>query len=462
MKIKIKDVLEGVSGHLASDNEYFLEKYITGVSTDTRNLKPGELFIALKGDNFDGHDFVVSAMEKGANAAIVDESFNYSQLEIQNLIVVKDTLIALQNLAKYYKESINLKVIGITGSNGKTTTKDIIASVLSEEYNALKTEGNFNNEIGLPLTLFRLKEYHQVLVVEMGMRGIGQIEKLCTIAKPDIGVITNIGTTHIEILGSQEQIAAAKGELIASLPKGGLAVINGDTPYAQKISCNFQGKTLFFGKNGSCEVLLEDEVEVNDFSSKFTVTIGDHKLNFSIPLPGEHNVYNSMAAIGIALELGLSPEKIQEGLEKVKLSQMRLEVIKGLKESTVINDAYNANPDSMKASLRILKQHKGKRKIAVLGNMYELGEYTDSGHREVGNFTSKCQIDLLVTVGDMAKLIAEGAVDAGMQKEDIFALEDNEQAIAVLKKYLNLGDIVLVKGSRGMKMEKIVNEIKAL
>lgn len=439
---------EGVKGEIAV------------VSTDTRKLPPGALFFALRGEKYDGHDFIEQAWEKDARAVVISDPalVTKHQSAGQLMILVDDTLKALHRLARAYRERFQIPVIGITGSNGKTTTKDMVGAVLAERINLLKTEGNYNNEIGLPLTLLQLEREHQAAVLEMGMRGLGEIAALCAVAKPTAGVITNIGITHYELLGSVENIAKAKGELLEHLPADGFCLLNREDSWSLRLSGLCRGKVVYFGFSPEAHI-RGTELKHTARGMSFILEVGSKRAVVHLPVPGEHNVLNALAAAGVGTELGLELEEIAAGLAKVKLSAMRLATLKGLQGSIIINDTYNANPSSTKASLNILLSRKKQRAIAVLGTMRELGEIAEEEHRLVGEYAARLGVDYLLTVGEMASSIAAGALAAGMPPNRVFTFQGNEETKQYLAGLLAPGDVVLVKGSRAVRMEEIVEHI---
>lgn len=431
------------------------------VSTDTRTLSPGSLFFALKGERFDGHDFVAQAFEKGAVGIVVSKSELARQYAESDkvVILVEDTLRALQLLAKSQREKYDIPVIGITGSNGKTTTKDMVAAVLSQRYRVLKTQGNYNNEIGLPLTLLQLTPEHQAAVLEMGMRGLGEIATLSQIAQPTGGIITNIGVTHYELLGSVENIAKAKGELVESIPEHGFCLLNAEDGWSRRLSSLCRGKVIYYGFEARAQVRARD-LRNTEQGMEFVLATEQGSIFVKLPLPGEHNVLNALAAAGVGLELGLELSEIAAGLETVQLSAMRLALVPGRNDSLIINDAYNANPTSTKASLKVLAQRKKRRAIAVLGDMRELGSIEVEAHREVGRYLVDLGIDFLLTVGPLARHIAQGAIEQGMEQERIYSFARNDDAKRFLAEFLAPGDVVLIKGSRAVQMEEIVDFVK--
>jgi UDP-N-acetylmuramoyl-tripeptide--D-alanyl-D-alanine ligase len=430
------------------------QEYFTGISTDTRTVKQGDLFIPLIGENFDGHDFIDKAIENGAAGVI----FSRKEVLIPEhitAIAVADTLLALQDLARFHRQRFNIPIIAITGSNGKTTTKDMVAAVLSNQFQVLKTNANYNNEIGLPLTLLQLTKQHEVAVVEMGMRGRGQISQLANIALPTIGIITNVGETHLELLGSIENIAAAKAELLDVIPENGLAILNGDNTYVREMSKQAKSRILLFGlEQGDIKA---DNIEMTAQNMKFLCYFGNNEFSVEIPTTGRHNVYNGLAAIALGLELGMTSESICSGLKNFNASPMRLHIEK-LGNYLVVNDAYNASPMSMLAAIETLVEVAEGRKVAVLGDMLELGSIAVVAHEKLGDKLAQSHVDIVITVGELAANIAKRASLCGIDK--VVACSNHEEAQEVLNKLLKPGDTILIKGSRGMKMETIIKIFK--
>ncbi len=437
--------------------------YCRQVSTDTRQIAPGDLFVALVGERFDAHDFLPQAVANGAAALVAcrvpgSDPAAGSDLGVP-VLLVDDTLTALQQLGAYNRQQFSLPVVAVTGSNGKTTTKDLIASVLATRYKTLKTAGNLNNHIGLPLTLLTLDETYGAAVLEMGMRGLGEIDLLASLARPNVAVITNIGEAHLERLGSIENIAQAKSEILNHLDPHGCAVLNGDDPRVRAVAGKYKGRKLFYGLAEGNDIKAGGITSVEGKATAFTVQYQDMQAIIRLPIPGRHNVLNALAAVGVGLVTGLSMVEIAGGLAAPELTAMRLEILQTGKYK-VINDAYNANPAAVKAALAVLAEQAGScRRVAVLGNMFELGVRAESGHREIGAAAFADGVELLVTVGDLAEYIAEEAIVKGMSTAQVFRCKDNSQAIDVLHSSLKAGDVVLVKGSRGMRMEEIVRDI---
>jgi len=427
------------------------EEKFTGICTDTRITKPGDLFIPLIGENFDGHDFIDQAVKNGALGIIVSRPDVIVSANIM-VILVADTLLALQDLARFHRQRFSIPIVAITGSNGKTTTKDMTAAVLASRFNVLKTEANYNNEIGLPLTLLQLTPQHEVAVVEMGMRGKGQIHHLANIALPTVAVITNVGETHIELLGSIEEIATAKAELLQFIPKNGLTILNGDDHYVTEMTKQVNSRLILFGvEHGD---IRADHIQTGAQGMHFTCHCPQGNCLVHIPTVGKHNVYNALAAISVGLEVGLSFEEIYSGLSKFTASPMRLH-IETMGDYIVINDAYNASPMSMSAAIDTLVEVAKDRTVAVLGDMLELGHIKVEAHRQIGEKLAMCHVDIVVTVGELAHHIAKAASDHGIHTA--ISCDSHDAASIALKKMIRPGDTILIKGSRGMKMENMVN-----
>ena len=433
------------------------------ITTDTRKIAPGALFVALKGERFNGEDFAAKAVEMGAAGVLVSSAYAGSvDLPATIIQAAGDTQLAYQQLAGFWRQKFQIPVIAITGSNGKTTTKDMTASVLSAKFPVLKTQANFNNEIGLPYTLLQLNEMHQAAVVEIGMRGLHQISALAPFAAPSIGIVTNVGETHIELLGSIENIARAKSELVEAIPAGGTVILNNDNPYtaAMKDKAAEGVRVITFGIDNESDIKADD-LASNGNSTPFKCRLGreGQVCQLTIPMLGRHNVANALAAVAAGYCLGLGCEEIARGLSELHMTGMRFEC-RQMGEYNIINDAYNASPMSMKAALETLQEltaAKHKRAIAVLGDMLELGHVAVSAHRRVGQQAAEAGVACLVALGDMGREIAAGAKEAGMKQ--VFACDTHQQAAEQLKKLLEPGDTILFKGSRGMAMEKIIDLI---
>lgn len=451
--VTLGDIARATGGEIIQGDP---RRIFSSVSTDSRTIAEGDLFFALRGERYDAHSFLGRAVSAGARGLVVSSAADLPP-DIP-VLLVGDTLAALQSLAASNRARSGAFLVGVTGSTGKTTTKDIIASVLGTRFGTLKTMGNLNNEIGLPLTLLEIDQGCEAAVVEMAMRGAGEIDSLCRIARPDCAVITTINETHLELLGDVSSIAAAKGEILEHIHPGGFALLNAESPFIRREAGRCRGRVIFFGLGPGADIRAEN-IRLVGGGSVFDVVVGGWRQTYMLPVPGRHNVINALAAVGVGKEMGLTNEEIARGLASVVLTEMRLEVINsgGIR---IINDTYNASPASTRAALQTLADLAGAgRKIAVLGNMLELGPRALADHREVGEAAAGLKLDCLVTVGDLAASIHAGAAGAGMDPEKTVHCDDNDSAIRVLEKLLVPGDSVLVKGSRGMKMEQIVRRL---
>ncbi len=433
------------------------DELIQSVSTDTRTIENGALFFALSGERFDGHRFVPDAVAAGAVCCVVTpDAAGYGALPV---IVVEDTHKALRDLAEAYRTRFRVPVVGITGSVGKTSTKEMIASVLSQNYRAHVTKGNFNNEIGLPLTVFDLKEEDEIMVLEMGMSNFGEISRLTRIAKPDTAVITNIGVSHIEHLGSREGIRKAKFEIMEGLQMDGTVILNGDDDLLWDARGEIEFETLYFGiRNKSCDLCVN---EIRSFSdgSEFSCKIDGEVHKFSIGVPGEHHVYNALAAILVGLKYNISMDDIKVGIRRFAPSGLRQTLIE-YPNYKVIRDCYNASPASMKSGLEVLSlTETAGRRVACLADMLELGGISEKAHLAVGKLVVKYGVDCLITVGQEAKKIARGAIENGMNPADVHEFDTNAALKETLKMILKKQDLILVKGSRGMRLEEIADAI---
>ncbi|MCJ7656260.1 MAG: UDP-N-acetylmuramoyl-tripeptide--D-alanyl-D-alanine ligase [Candidatus Atribacteria bacterium] len=460
---EIRELIKAVSGKIIQGDRDFL---INRISIDSRTLIPGDLFFAIIGPNFDGHDFIFEAFNKGAVGVVVckDAStlFQNEQIDKNKIVIeVKNTLSALQDWSKYYKHKFKTFNICVTGSNGKTTTKEIIAYILSQEFPLLKTSGNYNNEIGIPLTLLQLNKSHKLLVAEMGMRGLGEIRTLTNFISPDLAVITNIGEAHIGLLGSKNNIFKAKLELLQSLDKDGIAILNRDDPYFLKMLEIVKDKKVYtFGIENKSDIMACNIRMVNDKGMRFVLEVQNGKSrDIYFPLLGRHNVYNALAASAAAFALGTELDLIKRGLSSFKPLDLHMQLSNFNQGIKILNDSYNASPLSVKSALETLAEAaQNNRKIAILGDMLELGEKADFYHREIGKEAVKLSINILITIGQGGKIIAQSSKEEGMAKERVFSFEKNEK-INLAKKLLSLtkpGDFILLKGSREMKMEEIL------
>lgn len=441
----IPEIVEATGGILAGGGR--VTRPIRGISTDSRTIREGEVFFALKGSNYDGHDFVEEAFQKGARAAVVSQnSFGPDSIRVE------DTLKALGELAFKYRRRFLLPVVGVTGSNGKTTTKDLIASVLSRRFRVKKTRGNLNNLIGLPLSVFTLTQEDEVAVLEMGASRLGEIATLSRIADPRVGVVTNVGAAHLEFFKSIDRVAEAKSELIEYLSEGGYAVLNGDDPYCSGMGERSRASVKTFGLGESCEVRGEG-IEYHEEGTSF----GVRGVAFETRLLGSAAVCSSLAAICVGEIFGIELEDMLEPLKSFSPRPMRLEKVKA-GEVLILNDAYNSNPASAAASLETLSAMKGRRRIAVLGDMLELGEESPRLHKELGEAVSDLPIDHLLTVGKGGEGIAKGAEGKGMKGVESF--NNNEKLLRFLRGFAEPGDLYLIKGSRGMRMEEVVSGMR--
>lgn len=451
----VKELIEATQGELLCGD---LNGEFTNISTDSRKISPGDLFIPIAGEKFDGHDYILSSFDSGAMAAITHKDMK--PVPGKALIFVKDTLVALREIATCYRNRFHIPFVGITGSVGKTSTKEMIASVLKQKYNVLKTEGNFNNEIGLPLTVFNLDSFHEGAVLEMGMSGFGEISRLTSIVKPDIAVITNIGVSHIEKLGSRQNILKAKMEILEGLKPEGLLVLNGDDKLLYGLKDLLKFRVVFYGMEEGLHYQAYNISSAGENGIYFEIKIKNTEYKIHIPSPGVHQVSNALAAIAVGLELKLPMEKIIAGIGEFTNSKMRLDIIKN-QEMRIINDAYNASPQSMEVALDVLKDLGAtKRKIAIFGDMLEMGQWAYEAHMDVGKYAVCKGIDYIFTVGTHGKHISEGAIVAGADKGKVLSFKTNGEVIEYLKGFVKEEDILLVKGSRGMKMEEIVQFLR--
>jgi UDP-N-acetylmuramoyl-tripeptide--D-alanyl-D-alanine ligase len=429
----------------------------TSVNTDSRKIQPGELFIALVGERFDAHDFVAQVAHDGAAAVVVSRMPAHAEDLGCAVILVPDTLLALQNLARAYRELLNPLVIGITGSNGKTSTKDLVAAVLRRKYKVCATLGNFNNHIGLPLTLLRMEEGDNCAVLEMGMNHHGEIAVLAGIARPDAAIITNIGVAHIEYMGSREGIAQEKGMLAEAVPHSGVVVLNANDDFSSAIAARAHARVILAGVGEGDVVATLNESDAR--GSQFTLNLDGHGVvDVQLPVPGEHMVGNAALAAAIGWHFGVAPRDIAAALSEVQLTKGRVQV-KSWRGVTVLDDSYNANPDSMRAGLKTLAGLKVPgRRVAVLGRMGELGPHAESSHREVGSYAAELGLDAVFTVGDEAALISDQA-SASTGHGDYRNFPTHARVAACLTEWLHEGDAVLLKGSRSAGMEQVLTHL---
>jgi len=452
--LKLGFIIEATNGKLVSDGS---AAELSGVSTDTRNIKGGEVFFALRGENFDGHEFVEEAFEKGARAAVL-ERVPQNIREGATVVQVQSTLRALGDLAHAWRNTFkNLKLAAITGSNGKTTTKEMAWSIVSLKHETLKNTGNFNNLIGLPLALFELRGSNDAAVVELGMNDFGEIRRLSDIARPDIGAITNIGRAHLEKLGGLDGVAKAKGELVEGFGEDRVFVVNTDDPRVQKIADGAPCRKITYGTQSETALISASGIDEKDLSGiTFNMSIGNEMIPVRLGCIGVHNVMNALCAAGIAYSFGCSTDEIKEGLERFKPERMRLEVVDTPYGFSVINDAYNANPDSVRRAIDELVRLKGDgRTVAVLGDMLELGDASEEEHRAIGEYLSASGVDYVITYGRFGSSVLDSVSNG---TSGVHAATHVEAADA-LSRFAGSGDLVLVKGSRGMRMEEVIKNL---
>ena len=456
--MKISDILNVTKGKLITEKRDF---ECENFSKDTRTIQKGDVYIGIKGEKFDGSKFWKQAFDNGAEVVIIqDVEITEEELEKysnKTIIKVEDTLDALYEIARYKRSLYDIPVVAVTGSVGKTSTKDIIASVVGTKYKTLKTEGNNNNNIGLPFTILKLKD-HEAMVIEMGMNHFGEISLLTSIAKPTLAVITNIGTSHIGNLGSRENILKAKLEILEGMkiPK---VIINNDNDLLHKWYKENKNQIEIhtFGIENDSDIIAKN-VKMEEESSEFTAVLKNSKrLEIKVPVGGEHFMYNALCATEVGLMLGISGENIKNGIEKFELTKKRMDIKKLENGAILINDAYNASFESMKVSIEFLAKHTGTRKIAVLGDMFELGEYSEKLHRDVGKEVAKNNIDILICAGENSKYI----IDEAKKNKNVetYFMNSNEQIVENLSQKLRKGDVVLIKASNGMKFFEICQKL---
>lgn len=444
---------------------------IRHIAIDSRVCEAGDLFIALPGERTDGHRYVGEAFRRGAMAALIHEAEAAGEVPVVDLeggpwpsalslpvgLRVSNTLQALHRWAAWWRARFPVRVIGITGSVGKTSTKELIGAVLSRRYEVLKTEGNLNSEIGLPLVVLRLTPRHQRAVLEMGMYARGEIAALCAIARPVIGVVTMVGPVHLERLGSLEAIAEAKAELVEALPEDGVAVLNRDDPYVRAMAGRTRARVFFYGLDPEADLWADEIVSEGLEGIRFDLHYrGETFRRIRVSLLGRHSVHTALRAIAVGILEGLTWEEIFASLRDPR-AQLRLVAVPGMRGSIILDDTYNASPPSVLAALNLLAELEG-RKIAVLGDMLELGAYEVEGHRLVGG-RAGAVADLLIAVGPRARIISREALAVGMPADRVWMCDSNAEAVEILRQVVQPGDVILVKGSRGLRMEEIVNAL---
>jgi UDP-N-acetylmuramoyl-tripeptide--D-alanyl-D-alanine ligase len=462
IKLSLKELIQVTQGELLTKG-FNNSSYMEGVSIDSRTLKKGNLFVALEGENYNGHDFIPHVITAGVSCVLVkkakvrniDESIKG---EIA-LIGVDDTRKALQDLGSWYRKKFSVKTVAITGSNGKTTTKDMTAEVLSTRYKVIKSPQSYNTRIGVPLTLFNLSSEVEVLVVELGASKLGEIEMLTRISLPDIGVITNITSAHLEFFGSFDNVIQAKFELLENMPQDKTAVLNIDDESLFNRMKREKKKVVTYGIDKKADFRAEDITFSDRGEVGFKI---NGKMRVQLKLVGKHNVYNALAAFAVGDLLGIDKERIAQVLRNFTSPHLRMEPVE-FEGIRVINDSYNANPSSMENALNAIRQIKTSgRKVAVLGDMLELGEKSETFHRELGERVVESGIDLLITVGQLAKWIGRGAKKRGLENSSNKSFEDKGKVIQFLRQSLEPGDLVLVKGSRRLKLEDLVEDLRRI
>ena len=452
--ISYDEIIEAIGGEVVVKGK---DALYNNVSIDTRAIKDKDIFIALKGENFNGNDFVIEACKKGASICIIDEiKFEEMQLNRQTSVIkVADTKKALLDLAKFYINKLNLKVVGITGSTGKTSTKDLVAAVLSAKFKVFKTLGNFNNEIGLPMMIFKLDKSYDIAVLEMGMSGFGEIHNLCEVARPNIAIITNIGMSHIENLKSRENILKAKMEITDFFDEESVLIVNSDNDLLQDIDTS-NYKLIKTGIDSEADFKAYD-LNIEEKKITFSIIEESNLINntIEVDIPGRHNILNSLLAVACGRVMGMNYSEITEGFKRLEATSMRLDIIKGEK-FTVINDCYNASPDSMLAAIDVLCNVSGKAKIAILGTMKELGDGAFEAHKQVAEYAKLKNIDLLITLGEFNEAYEEGFNDIDKYR----SFETYDEVLSFVDGIIDENDVVLVKASRYMKLENIVSGLK--
>ena len=456
----LNDVLKASSGTLLSGAP---ETCFYGIATDSRLIKEGNLFVALKGDKFDGHDFIEAVLKAGAKGIVAQDEEKIKKVATgRKFVVIKvaDTLTALGDLAHAWRKRFNVPVIGLTGSSGKTSTKEMIASIISRKKNILKTEGNLNNLIGLPQTIFRLTDQHDLMVLEMGTNTRGEIRRLTQIAEPDFGLITNIGPAHLAGFGTMNAVREEKSDLILNMPPSGVAIINLDDKAVAAVAEQWPGGKVTFSMSPNADVTVRDIEKHGSKGIGFLLVIGGNTQKVDMKITGLHHVYNAMAAAAVAHAVRMDEKTIAEGLAAFRPISGRMETVKLRNGVFLLNDSYNANPASVREALMALRDLKSSHNgFVFFGDMLELGAASEEMHRKIGMLIATIGVNALFLQGDYSSITAAGAKEGGLAPENIFFLSDKENGIDYLKAHLKKGDWILVKGSRGMKMERIVTEI---
>jgi UDP-N-acetylmuramoyl-tripeptide--D-alanyl-D-alanine ligase len=455
--LALEEVLKVTGGRLLQGEGH---TFFEGISTDSRTIVKGELFIALKGSRFDGHHYALEALEKKAGGVLIEEDkvgdIRWNGYRSRAVIAVKDTLSALGDIARDWRHRYSTPVVALTGSNGKTTTKEMMAACLQTTFPILKTKGNLNNLIGVPLTLLTLTEKERVVVLEMGMNVPGEIRRLTEIAEPDVGLITNLQKVHLEGMGSLERLKEEKGELFRRMRRNGTILVNRDDPRVVDLARDYPGQKITFGIEHPADVMAK-EIRLKGAGTSFTLILEGEAVEIYLPLLGRHFVANALSAMAVACLFGVEVNQAKKALENLQSFPMRMEVVPLKGGKTLINDAYNANPYSMELALETLVEAKGEgRTIAVVGDMLELGSFTREAHEQIGKRVSELSIDFLFALGEEAPIVVESAVRHGFPIERARIVESHSEAISLLRQVIQNGDWILVKGSRRMAMEKIV------
>ena len=448
--------LSKIADFISAPGDFPHEELAQGYSIDSRTVSPGELFFAVKGERMDGHDFVAAALERGAVAAVVRKDQLHHFPGNIKLLPVNDTLVALQTLATAVRKLWGKALIGVTGSAGKTTTKEAVAHVLASKFRVLKSEGNFNNHFGLPLMLLKLELQHDLAVIEMGMSHAGEIRALAGIAHPDIGVVTNVAPVHLEFFDSLAGIARAKYELIESLPSNGTAVLNADDEYVSQFGRDFKGKVIKYGTSIGADVFAHNVQSNGAEGSEFDIVVAGTREHARLPLIGNHNVLNALAAVSVSLASGIKVSEAVAALSTLKPADKRGQVLQ-LGNITVINDCYNSNPKALRAMVDALSAMKAARRIVVAGEMLELGPEGEALHRESGRHIAEKKIDVLLGVRGLAHALVDGAKQAGTRAEFVATPEEAGEWLA---REARDGDVVLLKASRGVKLERALDTWK--
>ena len=463
ISLRVEEVVQATQGQLLCQGED--SGVITNIVIDSRLVCPGAMFVAIVGESMDGHIFLESAHQEGCKFFLVsNESYITDRFKDSTVIKVDNTEIGLGLLGKYYRDKFDIPFVGITGSVGKTTTRDMVYSVLASKFNTIKNEKNYNNQFGVPLTLFRLEPSHQCAVIEMGMCDFGEIEYLANIVRPKIGIITNIGMSHIEHLGSQEGIFTAKMEITSGFDQTSSLIINGDDRFLRAELERYRNsnkdsyKVYSFGMELQNDLCCKSQEIIDHDKTRFTCGFEGQSYDFTIPCLGEHNVKNAMAAILAGHIMGMTMEEISKGLMDFVATENRQDIIK-TDRFVLINDVYNASPDSMIAALKVLKLYKDNRRVAILGDCLEMGQFAEEAHRKVG-YQSIDKADIIITTGQAARFIGVEAMERGFDLSRVFHFESKDELICALPEVVDDGDVILLKASRGMKFEDIVEVLK--